>query len=378
VKIIDLVKWDAPNYADDIYAWRFPENELSTWTQLIVSESQEAVLLLGGQMDGPFTAGRHTLTTQNIPIISKLVGIPFNGKSPFTAEVWFVNKAIPLDVKWGTTDPIQLQDPKYGIMLPVRAFGQLGVQIDHTKKFLMKLVGVMHVFDREKLVSYFRGVILTRVKDMIGKMISQQGISILEISAHLNDISERLKEQLSVELSDFGLRLISFYVNSINTPEDDPAVEKLKASLAKRAEMNILGFNYQQERTFDTLQTAAGNEGGGSVMNSAMGLGMGVGIGVPMGQAVGHLASQINPNLIACPKCGHKISSNDTFCGNCGFLVQEPAQELVACSKCAAKAPKSAKFCPSCGNPMQIKCSGCQEELVPNAKFCPNCGLQQG
>ena len=94
--LVDIVKLDA---SDNQYAWKFPSKELATWTQLIVSESQEAVLMHGGQMEGPFAAGRHTLSTENIPIISGLMKLPFGGKSPFTAEVWFVNKSIPLNVK---------------------------------------------------------------------------------------------------------------------------------------------------------------------------------------------------------------------------------------------------------------------------------------
>ena len=163
--IIDVVKCDDDVLRGDrVYAWKFPSQELSTWTQLIVNESQEAVLVRGGVMEGPFGPGRHTLSTENIPLISKLIGLPF-GRSPFTAEVWFVNRAIPLDVKWDSAEPIQLLDPKYNIMLPVSASGQFGVQVENTKKFLIKLVGVMPNFDRERLVSYFQGLILTRAKD---------------------------------------------------------------------------------------------------------------------------------------------------------------------------------------------------------------------
>lgn len=405
--IIDLVKWDAP---DNLYAWKFPSQELATWTQLIVSESQEAVLLSGGQMDGPYGPGRHTLSTENIPIISGLFGLPFGGKSPFTAEVWFVNKAMPLDVKWGTTDPIQLQDPKYQIMLPVRAFGQFGIQVDNSKKFLIKLVGTMPVFDREKLVSYFRGLILTRTKDLIAKALTENKISILEVSAHLNSLSEIAEKQLSKELEEFGLKLINFFINSINTPEDDPAVQKLKATLAKKAEMDILGFTYQQERTFDTLETAAGNEGtAGGVMGAGLGMGMGMGIGVPMGNLMGGLAQ--SPALqtqslgaqVVCKKCGANNDADSRFCSKCGGAViaaSEPAiaSTQITCDKCGHAAPAGARFCANCGDvfnccskcgtdnpegtthcvscksPMPIKCAKCGVVSSPGARFCPGCG----
>ncbi|MCC6912033.1 MAG: SPFH domain-containing protein, partial [Flavobacteriales bacterium] len=134
--VIDLVKW---NGSPNLLAWKFPSEELSTWTQLIVNESQEAYLVRGGVYDGPFAGGRHTLTTENIPLIRSLLGLPFGGQSPFSAEVWYVNKVTNLNIKWGTPDPIQLQDPKYQIMIPVRAFGQYGIKVQDSKKFLLKL-----------------------------------------------------------------------------------------------------------------------------------------------------------------------------------------------------------------------------------------------
>src|ERR1700676_3160425 len=96
---LDLVKWDAQSDASVV--WKCPSQELSTWTQLIVNESQEAFLVRGGVYEGPFGAGRHTLSTENVPVIRSLFGLPFGGRSPFTAEVWYVNKATNLNVKWG-------------------------------------------------------------------------------------------------------------------------------------------------------------------------------------------------------------------------------------------------------------------------------------
>lgn len=152
--IIDVVKFEGP---PDVFAWRYPNQELGTWTQLIVHESQEAILYKGGQALDSFSAGRHTLSTANIPILSNIINLPFGGKSPFTAEVWFINKMRSLDVKWGTSAPIQLQDPKYNIIVSVRAFGQFGVQISDPRKFLGKMVGTLPTFDQSTLVKYYRG-----------------------------------------------------------------------------------------------------------------------------------------------------------------------------------------------------------------------------
>jgi membrane protease subunit (stomatin/prohibitin family) len=290
--IIDLVKWN--NESPNFIAWKFPSEELSTWTQLIVNESQEAFVVRGGVYDGPFGGGRHTLTTENIPLITGILGLPFGGKSPFSAEVWFVNKLTNLNIKWGTPDPIQLEDPKYKIMMPVRAFGQYGIKVKDSKKFLLKLVGTLSSFDVETLGDYFNGVLMTKIKTEIATNILKLGVSVLDIAMQLENLSALIKKSLIKEIDDFGVEIVQFNIHSINVPESDPAVISLKAALAKRAEMGIVGFNYQQERSFDVLETAAGNEGNsGNVMGAGLGLGIGAGIGGSMGQFMNNV---VNPN----------------------------------------------------------------------------------
>jgi len=312
--VIDLVKW---NGSPNILAWKFPSEELSTWTQMVVNESQEAFLVRGGVYEGPFGAGRHTLSTENIPLLSKLIGLPFGGKSPFSAEVWFVNRVANLDVRWGTPDPIQLQDPKYQIMVPIRAFGQYGIRISESKKFLIKLVGTLPGFDTDTLSEYFRGVFITRIKTEIANAIIKNGMSVLEVSTQLEVLSNALKASLTPDVENYGVSLAQFNIHSINVPEDDPAVISLKMALAKKAEMGIIGFNYQQERSFDVMQTAAGNEGNaGGVMGAGMGLGMGAAMGVPMGAVLGQITPQLQPaasppGSAAPPAAGGGTASHD-------------------------------------------------------------------
>lgn len=289
--IIDLVKWDG---SAQLLAWKYPSQELSTWTQLVVNESQDAYVVRGGVYDGPFGAGRHTLATENLPGLRGILGLPFGGRSPFSAEVWFVNKLTNLDVKWGTTNPIQLLDQRYKIMVQVRAFGQYGIRVTDSKRFLLKLVGSISQFDVDTLAEYFRGVFITRIKTEIARLIVQQEQSILEVSAQLEPLSAALKQSLQNEVSEYGVTLVQFNVHSINVPEDDPAAVTLKAALAKKAEMGIVGFTYQQERSFDVMQTAAGNEGSaGSVMGVGMGAGMGLGVGASFGQAYNRMALEV-------------------------------------------------------------------------------------
>jgi len=284
--LIDVVKWDNPG---DLFVWKFPESELSTKTQLIVNESQEALLFKGGKRMDTYGAGRHTLSTENIPILNKIINLPFGGQSPFSAEVWFVNKAIPLDIKWGTAAPIQLEDPKYEIVVPVRAFGQFGLQITDAGKFVTKLVGATDSFDRATMSNYFKGILMTQIKDAIAEAMVKRNISILEISTELVEVSELIQNEVTSEFDDYGLQLKSFKVMSISVPEDDPSYVMLKDAKANAAKRKIEGFTYTQERSFDVMETAAGNEGGaaGTMVGAGVGLGMGLGVGGQMGNMMG-------------------------------------------------------------------------------------------
>lgn len=378
--IAEVIKY---NGTPDVFAWKFPNSELSTFSQLIVNESQEAILVKGGQVCDVFQAGRHTLDTANIPILRKLVNLPFGGRSPFSAEVWFVNKVFSLDVKWGTSSPIQLQDPKYKVFVPVRAFGQFGIQIEDSKKFLLKLVGTLPSFDKNTVLKYFRGVYLTKTKDIISSYLVHQNISVLEINAYLDEISNYLQEKISPTFEDYGIRLASFYVNDINVPEDDSAVIQLKKALAKRAEMDIIGYSYQQERSFDTLEGAATNPNSmqGGFMGAGIGLGMGAGIGGAIGQQFGGMTQVLNTEETKeCPGCKARVGVNVRFCGQCGFDMMAPKKEepsaedtAVKCSSCGAVI--SGKFCPECGKKYN-PCSNCKADIPDGAGACPKCGAK--
>ena len=403
--IVDVVKYSG---TPDIFAWKYPSEELGTWTQLIVNESQEAVLFKGGQALDVFMAGRHTLETANIPILNKIVNLPFGGRSPFSAEVWFINKAHSLDIKWGTPTPIQLQDPKYKVFVPLRSFGQFGIQIVNSKKFLTKLVGTLSVFDKTNILKYFRGLYLTKVKDSISTYLIKEGITVLEINAYLDELSEYLKERIMPVMDDYGIRLINFFVNDINVPEDDPAVKKLKDALAKKAEMDIVGYSYVQERSFDTLEGAATNPGSGQsgLMGAGIGLGMGVGIGDVMGNKVGGVAQNIDIKEIKkCFNCEAEMETTQRFCPNCGYDSKKEyekhnntticsecgnaySKKFKFCPECGKAAPKpnscpqcgtalendKVKFCPECGESLIKKCSECGTQINGNPKFCPECG----
>ena len=378
--LIEVVKY---NGGPDVFAWKYPSEELGTWTQLIVNESQEALLFKGGQALDLFTSGRHTLETANIPILNNIINLPFGGRSPFTAEVWYINKVHSLDIKWGTPTPIQLQDPKYKVFVPVRSFGQFGIQIEDSRKFLIKLVGTLPTFDKNSIVKYFRGLYLTKVKDAISSYLVHKQISTLEINAYLDELSEELQGKLVPVLDEYGIKLINFYVNDINIPEDDDAVIKLKGALSKRAEMDIVGYNYTQERSFDTMEGAAKNPGSGQ--SAFMGAGMGLGMGVGLGNSFGSQMNQITQNMSAgpakkaCPNCNSEMGNEERFCGKCGFDTQkkeDTKRETVACSNCGTTYSVNSKFCPQCGD-KYTPCYKCGADLKDDSDVCPECGSQK-
>lgn len=359
-----------------IFAWKYPNSELATWSQLIVNESQEAVLVKNGQITDVFGPGRYTLSTDNIPVLQKIINLPFGKRSPFSAEVWFINRAFALDIKWGTTTPIQVQDPKYGVFVPMRAFGQFGIQIEDSRRFLVKLVGTMKFFNTTTLTDYFRGLYVTRVKDRLSSSLVKSKISILEINSHLDEISGELEAQLRTEFAEYGIRIASFFVNDISVPENDPAVKQLKAALAKRAEMDILGYNYQQERTFDTLNTAAGNTGAaGTVMGAGMGVGMGFGMGGAIGNAAAGMGGVMNTaeEKKECPGCHASIGASLKFCPHCGVdTTKQPEKAQLSCSVCGTPFAAGAKFCPECGRKFHA-CAACGADIPDGATKCPNC-----
>ena len=354
--IVSVVKYDG---SPDVFAWKYPDSELGTWTQLIVNESQQAILFKGGQALDVFEAGRHTLSTANIPFLEALINLPFGGQSPFSAEVWFVNKQFNLDVKWGTPSPIQIQDPVYGVFVPVRSHGIFGLQIDDAKRFLVKLVGTLPAFTKNDIVRYVRGGYVSKVKDAISTYIVEHKVGILEINMYLDELSDYLRERIAPTMADYGISLTNFYVNDISVPEDDPAVVSLKQTLAKRAEMNIIGYNYVQERSFDTLEGAATNPGSGSsdLMGAGLGLGMGFGMGGGFGSAFADMARNLSPlgQELRCPSCGTAMAQGQKFCGQCGRPASTPP----------AKPAASARFCTQCGEPMP-----------DGAHFCGRCGMQ--
>ena len=358
--IIQVVQWDDSINSNDVLAWRYVDkknpaksDELGNWTQLVVRESQEALLFRNGQALDLFGPGKHSLSTDNIPILRRLINLPTGGESAFKAAVWFINKVSLLDIKWGTQNPILLRDAEYQIPIYVRAYGQFGIRVSESRQFVLKLAGNKSSLTRSDVETYFKGLILAKMGDMISTYIAQKKVSIFEINSYLEDMSNEAVEKVRAEFEAFGIEPLNFYFGSVNVVDDDEGIKKLKAAMAERATMNVMGYNYQQKRSFDVMESAAKNEGGSSLLGAGVGLGAGMGMGGAFGQMASQMGQYINPQAQAqpqpqasgavCPSCGQPVIAGAKFCMNCGAKL----------------------VCPKCGQP-----------LIPGAKFCMNCGQQ--
>jgi membrane protease subunit (stomatin/prohibitin family) len=293
--IIDVVKYQPK---DNEYVFKFPSEDLRIGTQVIVNPAQHAFFIKGGEILDEFTSGTHTLKTENIPLLNKIINIPFGGNSPFKAEIWFVNLLSKLDNKWGTTSPITLEDPKYGIIIPVRAFGQYGFKISNPKLFMQTLSGGLKSFTADKIQEFFKGKIISSLTALISKKLVLENVSILEVGILLEELSSFCEDKIKVEFSKFGIEIINFYFMSINVPQDDPSVIKLKEAKDLVAKVKITGKDlYQLDRSFNVLDKAAQNDGGvaGNLMGAGIGLSAGLTIGSQM-SGISNILSTVNSN----------------------------------------------------------------------------------
>ncbi|MBN2881435.1 SPFH domain-containing protein [Candidatus Woesearchaeota archaeon] len=293
--LIEAIKYNGNSTE---FVWKFPSEDLKLGAQLIVNHSQNAFFVKNGVICDEFNEGRYTLKSANIPILNKLVNIPFGSKSPFAAEVWYVNMVTKLDNKWGTIKPILLEDPQYGIVVPVRAFGQYGFKIIEPKNFLHTIVGTLKSFTSLQITEYFNGKLLSAISTILGKAIVQNKISLTQIAAFQDDLSEICKKSISDEFLKYGLEIVDFYFMSINIPENDTSLIKLKEAKELSMRINTVGKDvYQMDRSFDVMETAAENEGSaGSMINAGLGLGAGLSLGNSMGNQFNQAGNNLNTN----------------------------------------------------------------------------------
>lgn len=389
--IIDVVIWK-PQGGETVYAYRYPETNLSTATQLVVQESQEAILFSKGQIVGSFGPGKHKLTTENLPVLRSLYGLPFGGKNPFTAEVWYVNKVQPYNIDW-MIDRMDIHDADYNTGIPLIASGRYGLRIIDAQRFLVKIVGTKNVFDERDLTDQFFGEFSTKTKSTIVQFMLTHRIGIKQISAHLDSISEHLKSIMLPFWENLGFELTKFYVTSIEVDSTTVVGRRVLDAISKQSAQSIGGYTWQQSQAFDVAKDAiegvSNSNSGilGAVLAANLMGGMG---GGGMGQSI------MQPNYNApsfggvpppVPNQGNATKGTDVFCSNCSKRYANThrfcphcGDPYNPCPRCGADNDTTSRRCVSCGTALMNEattCLHCNAPLSEGSAFCGNCGKQQ-
>lgn len=343
--ILDVVRFDGLKSRDWLI-YKHYSDSLVVGSQLIVQEGQAAVFVKGGAVCDMFGPGTYSLDTSNLPILTSLLKIPFGGRTPFSAEIYYINTTTRLDLYWGTTDPIQLIDPKYYVRLRIRAYGQMGLKLTDYTAFFKELIGGMNQADLvkfDKIRDYYKGILVIKVKSVIAETILAEKVSALEITSKLDDLSEKVRAEISPEFEKYGFAVTNFYIQSINFPDEDFA--KINEILEDKAAFEIMGDGrYATKRSFDVYEGAATNANGAAGVFAAGGLGMGA--AANMAQNMGSVIKASEGGAgekKECPSCHKKIAADSKFCPECGFSL---APQVCVCGK---KLEPGTKFCPECG-----------------------------
>lgn len=312
--IIDVLKYDGPNNVL-VWKWRSKSNtsreeELRLGTQLVVNQSQEACFVKGGQLLDVFGPGTHTLSAKNLPILSGLIGLAFGGDSPFKAEVYFINKAVSMDAKFGLM-PFNMIEPSFKVPIPITSRGSFALTVSDSKSFLSKLVGTVADLDTMTISKYFRGVITEATKNAITKIAKEQVLSPLELESIVFEVATAVKGLISNIILEYGLELKLFNIEAIPIIDDDPRVKKIveeyqrlmTEDTAERMRLKRRAENldvYRLERSFDTSEKVAENMGGGigGEGGNIVGTMIGLGMANPLANTMGAMMQQNTQNAL--------------------------------------------------------------------------------
>ena len=307
VVFLEVIEWFDETGQELVH--RIPEEgsgEIKWGAQLTVRESQAAVFFYNGKAFDAIGPGRHTLKTANIPILTKILSVPWGMTSPLRAEVYFTNMKVFPNLTWGTRDPVAFRDRELGL-IRLRAFGIFNIRIVQPVLFINSLVGTQGVYTTHTIGEYLNRVIVSRFNDFMGEQID----TIFDLPARYNDLSDNLKTLLQSDFSQFGLGLTDLYINSITPP---PEVQKAiddKSRLSVFDDLNEL----LKMKAAMALEAASQSQG-----EAGVGLGMGMGFMMPAMLAEAFRTGPGNkaPAANGCPDCHHQIPEEARFCPRCG------------------------------------------------------------
>jgi len=276
-RIIDVVEFVDESGKEMVH--RIPERgsgDFRFGSNVIVRESQVVVFFRDGKALDTFEPGKHVISTANVPLLIDLLKLATSGKTPFTAECYFVSTREFLDLGWGTPEPITLRDADLGFAR-LRAFGTYNLEIENAQLFVNKIVGTQGLYETSQIENFLRGVIISRMTDLLGELKK----SIFDLPALYDEIGAGVKAKVQDDFAARGIKLKALYVRSIS-----PTEETAKA-IDERAQMGAIGdmAKYMQFQAARGLRDAAQNPSGGAA-GTGVGLGAGLGLGQMMAGAM--------------------------------------------------------------------------------------------
>ena len=378
-QFLEVIEWLDESGTEIVH--RVPESgsgETKLGAQLIVRDSQAAIFFKSGRGLDVFGAGRHTLSTANLPILTKVLALPWGFTSPFRAEVVFVNQKVFTNLRWGTKDPVAFRDRELGLVR-LRAFGAFTMKVVEPLLFVNSLVGTQGVFTTDDVEDYLRAVIVSRFNDYLGENVD----TLVELPQRYDEMAAAVRERLEADFGKYGIALRDFLIGSITPPED------VQRRIDERAGMAAVGNldDYLKFRAANALGNggSGGGNGGtpgngnGNGAGGAMEMGLGAGLGMMLpGMVLRSLRGEPITSTamlqqgLHCPECHAAVSADSRFCARCGH------QMVVArkCPRCAKNVTALANFCSSCGLDLasRLACASCATPLPPGTRYCFECG----
>lgn len=346
-QLIDVIEWTDDSQNTMVYKYDMNGKEIMMGAQLTVRESQAAIFVNEGKLADVFQPGRYELSTQNMPILTKLKAWKFGFNSPFKSDVYFINTKQFLDRKWGTANPVMMRDTDFG-MIRIRAFGSFAFRVKEPETFMKECFGTSSLFTVEGVEGQLKSMVVSGLSDAI----AQSKIPALDIAANYSGLSQYCMNALNTKVEVLGLTLTNFVIENVSLPEE---VEK---AMDKRTSMGVLGDmgKYAQFQAAEAMRDAANNPNG--MAGVGVGMGAGMGMGQMFTQAFGGAQQQVPAApaapaaaTVACTACGQPIAAGSKFCSSCGAKQEEkPAGGF--CPNCGGKVEAGSKFCPNCGNKM--------------------------